>query len=144
MRALASAWPDGAAFVQQPVAQLPWGHVTVLLGRLDTRAQRGWYAAQAAEHGWSRAVLEHQIANGLHERIGAAPSNFADQLPPADSDLARQLLGDPYVFDHLTFTGRVSERDLEQALMDRLQAVPAGVRPRHGVHRPTGALRRRR
>ncbi|SMF47488.1 putative nuclease of restriction endonuclease-like (RecB) superfamily [Cellulosimicrobium cellulans J34] len=121
MRAVAQAWPDEDTFVQQAVAQLPWGHVTVLLTRLDDPAHRDWYAAQAAEHGWSRAVLENQIASHLHQRIGAAPTNFTTHLTPADSELAQQLVRDPYVFDHLGLTGRVHERDMEQALMDKLQ-----------------------
>jgi predicted nuclease of restriction endonuclease-like (RecB) superfamily len=123
MRALATAWPDRDQFVQQAAAQMPWGHVMTLLDRLDTHDDRTWYAAQAVEHGWSRTVLEHQIMNQLRQRIGAAPSNFAEHLPPADSELAQQLLRDPYVFDHLTLTRPVAERDLEQALMDRLQAT---------------------
>jgi len=121
MRALARAWPDQADFVQQAAARLPWSHITTLLDRLDDPASRDWYAAQALEHGWSRAVLEHQIGSRLHERVAAAPSNFPDQLPAADSDLAQQMLRDPYVFDHLQLTDRASERQLEQALMDRLQ-----------------------
>ncbi len=123
VRALAAAFPDQKEFVQQPVAQLPWGHLTVLLGRLGATEDRLFYVARAAEHGWSRAVLEHQITSRLHQRVGAAPSNFTDHLPPADSDLAQQLVRDPYVFDHLALRERVSERDLEQALMDRLQAT---------------------
>jgi len=123
MRAFAAAWPDREDFVQQAAAQLPWTHVTTLLDRLDTRQDRDWYAAEAAGQGWSRAVLEYQIGTGLLGRVGAAPSNFADQLPPADSDLAQQLVRDPYVFDHLSLSRPVVERDLEQALMDRLQAT---------------------
>ena len=122
MRALAAAWPQ-ARVVPQAVGRLPWGHVRVLLDRLEAPDERTWYAAHAVEHGWSRAVLEHQIAGRLHQRIGAAPSNFADHLPSSDSDLARQLVRDPYVFDHLALSERVSERDLEEALMDRLQAT---------------------
>jgi len=72
---------------------------------------------------WSRNVLEHQITSRLHARIGAAPSNFAHTLPPPDSDLAQSLTRDPYVFDHLGLTGPVSERRLEQGLMDKLQAT---------------------
>jgi predicted nuclease of restriction endonuclease-like (RecB) superfamily len=121
MRSVAQTWPDGAAFVQQPVAQLPWGHVTVLLARLDDTAERDWYAAQAAEHRWSRAVLENQIASNVHQRIGAAPSNFGEHLVPADSELAPQLVRDPYVFDHLGLSGRIQEREFEQGLLDRLQ-----------------------
>lgn len=124
MRAFAAAWPEPAFqhhFVHQPGAQLPWRHVTVLLDRLDSPELRAWYAAAAAEHGWSRNVLEHQIMTGLHARAGAAPSNFEAHLSPPDSELAQQLTRDPYVFDHLSLTGRTGERELEQALMDRLQ-----------------------
>jgi len=104
------------------LAKLPWGHVTVLLDKLNAQPERDWYAAAAAEHGWSRNVLLNQIMNRLHQRAGAAPSNFTDQLPPADSDLAQQLTRDPYVFDFLDLTGSVAERDLETALVSRLQA----------------------
>nr|WP_245827762.1 hypothetical protein [Sinomonas mesophila] len=31
---------------------------------------RYWYAAKAAENGWSRAVLEHHILTRLHTRPG--------------------------------------------------------------------------
>lgn len=122
MRGFAAAWPD-LEISPQAVGRLPWGHVRALLDRLDTREDRDWYAAEAVGQGWSRAVLEYQIGTGLHRRVGAAPSNFADQLPAVDSDLAQQLVRDPYVFDHLSLSRPVAERDLEQALMDRLQAT---------------------
>lgn len=67
----AAAWPDPIG--QQPVGQLPWGHVAVLLDKLDDPQERDWYAA-AAEHGWSRKVLLNQIIGRLHQRIGAARS----------------------------------------------------------------------
>lgn len=120
MRQMASVWPR-TAIGQQPVGRLPWGHITVLLDKLDSLDERNWYAARAAEHGWSRNVLAHQIAGELHRRIGAAPSNFPDHLPPDESDLAQQLVRDPYVFDFLDFTDRVAERELEAALMARLE-----------------------
>jgi predicted nuclease of restriction endonuclease-like (RecB) superfamily len=53
MRQMAATWP-AEEIVQQPVGQLPWGHVTVLLDKLPDRAARDWYAARAAEGGWSR------------------------------------------------------------------------------------------
>ncbi len=84
----------------------PWGHVTVLLDKLDDPGERGWYAASAAEHGWSRNVMLNQIMNRLHQRAGAAPSNFTAQLPAADSELAQQLTRDPCVLDFLDLTGR--------------------------------------
>jgi len=119
MRSFAAAWPDEV--VQQPAAQLPWGHIMVLLDKVDDRAERDWYAAAAAEHGWSRNVLLNQIMNRLHTRVGAAPSNFRAQLPAADSELAQQLTRDPYVLDFLDLTAPAAEKDLEAALMARLQ-----------------------
>ena len=92
-----------------------------LLDKLDTPQQRDWYAAAAGEHGWSRDVLVHQVETRLAERVGSAPSNFAAALPAPDSELAQQLVRDPYVFDHLALSEHVAERDLEQALMDRLE-----------------------
>ncbi|GAA4729913.1 hypothetical protein GCM10023216_21920 [Isoptericola chiayiensis] len=121
MRRAAETWPTEEEFVQQPVGRLPWGHVTVLLDRLKTREERDWYAERAVEDGWSRAVLEHQIKADLRGAIGAAPTNFTDALEAPDSELAQQLVKDPYVFEHLAMVERVAERDVEQALIDRLQ-----------------------
>jgi predicted nuclease of restriction endonuclease-like (RecB) superfamily len=122
MRQMAAAWSE-EAIGQQPVGQLPWGHVTVLLDKLDDQAQRDWYAAAAVEHGWSRSVLQQQLMNQLHRRVGAAPSNFPAQLPAGDSELAQQLTRDPYVLDFLDLAGPVRERDLEDALVSRVQAL---------------------
>lgn len=120
MRAFAQAWRGAEPIGQQPVGQLPWGHITVLLDRLEEREARDWYAARALQHGWSRNVLTNQIMNRTLERTGAAISNFDDQLARTDSDLAHQLAKDPYVFDFLDLTEDVQEKQLEQALMDRL------------------------
>lgn len=119
MATAARAWPGPIA--QQAVAQLPWGHVTVLLDRLDDRAERDWYAAATLEHGWSRNILLNQIKSRLHAREGVAPSNFLARLPAGDSELAQQLTRDPYVFDFLDLTDASTERELEQGLMGSLQ-----------------------
>ncbi|WP_123680663.1 YhcG family protein [Curtobacterium sp. PhB115] len=118
MRGFAAAWP-GPDVVQQPVAQLPWGHITVLLGRLDGRERRDWYAAQALEHGWSRNVLEHHVATNAHERTSAL-TNFDRVLDEADSDLAQQITRDPYVLDFLALDAGATERQLEERLVDRI------------------------
>ena len=119
MAAAARSWPEPIG--QQVVAQLPWGHITVLIDRLDGVAERDWYASAAVQNGWSRNVLLNQIKSRIHERDGAAPSNFVAHLPAADSDLAQQLTRDPYVFDFLGIAAASSERELEQGLMDSLQ-----------------------
>ncbi|NNH53652.1 DUF1016 domain-containing protein [Promicromonospora citrea] len=121
MRKLAQAWPVEADFVQQAAAQLPWGHLMVILDKLDTPEDRDWYAAMAAEGGWSRASLEFEIGTDLKRRLGSAPSNFSATLDVPDSDLARQAVKDRYVFEHLDPGRHRAERDREQALTDRIQ-----------------------
>ncbi|GAA4712414.1 putative nuclease of restriction endonuclease-like (RecB) superfamily, DUF1016 family [Promicromonospora umidemergens] len=120
MRAMAEAWPDESIW-QQPVARLPWGHVTVLLSRLKTVEDRTWYAERAVTEGWSRGVLEHHLKTKLRQALGGAPSNFAAALNAPNSDLAQKLVKDPYVFEHLALVQRKNEHKVEQALMDRLQ-----------------------
>lgn len=119
MRAFAAEWTH-TEIVQQPVAQLPWGHHIRLLDKLDTRELREWYAAAALDQGWSRAVLEIQIETRLHERAGRAITNFARTLPEDDSDLAQQSTRDPYLFDFLSTTQTRHERDMEQGLVDHI------------------------
>jgi predicted nuclease of restriction endonuclease-like (RecB) superfamily len=75
MRAFAEAWPEGE-FVQQLVAQLPWGHNVRLLDHLKTRQEREWYVHKAIEHGWSRPVLEHQIESGLYYDETSIPASL--------------------------------------------------------------------
>ena len=120
MRSLAEAWPD-PAIVQQVVALLPWGHQTVLLDRLKGPTLREWYLRAAIEYGWSRNVLVLQIKSRLHEREGKALTNFQRVLPPPDSDLAQQILKDPYNFDFLTVSKEAHEREIERGLLTHLR-----------------------
>jgi len=119
MRAFADAWPD-PAIVQRVVGKLPWGQNIELLGVKDPAA-RLWYAEAALSHGWSRPVLAVQIDTRLRQRQGQAVTNFERVLPPETSDLAQQVLKDPYQFDFLTLRQAAHERDLERALVARVK-----------------------
>lgn len=120
MRAFAEAWPD-EPIVQQVVAQIPWGHNVRLLDYVKSSEERLWYAQQTITSGWSRNVLILQIESGLHRRQGKAISNFEAALPKPQSDLAQQLLKDPYNFDFLTLDKDARERDIERGLLDHLR-----------------------
>ena len=117
MRAFAEAWP----IVQQPVAQLPWGHNVRLLDFVKNPEERLWYAEQTLANGWSRNVLVMQIESGLYRRQGKALTNFQAALPTPQSDLAQQIIKDPYNFDFLTLATEARERDLEQGLLAHLR-----------------------
>jgi predicted nuclease of restriction endonuclease-like (RecB) superfamily len=86
----------------------------------DSR-QREWYVRAAIQYGWSRNVLVHQIESGLHRRQGKAVANFERTLPAPQSDLARDVIKDPYNFDFLTLGEDARERDLERGLLEHLR-----------------------
>jgi len=120
MRAFAEAWPD-EAIVQQLVGQIPWGHNVRLLDLVKTSEERLWYVQAAIANGWSRNVLIHQIDSGLFKRQGKAITNFRKTLPSPQSELAQQILKDPYNFDFLSLGEEAKERDLEKALIEHLR-----------------------
>ncbi len=65
-------------------------------------------------------MLTHQIESELWQREGKAISNFDQTLPVPQSDLAVQVLKDPYVFDFLSLTPEHNERELEAALIEHI------------------------
>lgn len=119
MRAFADAWPEGA-IVQQAVGQLPWGHNLILLTKLKEQEQRLAYAERAISYGWSRTMLEIHIETRLLEREGKAVTNFSERLPAPGTDLARQSLKDPYLFDFLGLGKEAGEREIEKALVQHI------------------------
>ncbi|MGB8940268.1 MAG: PDDEXK nuclease domain-containing protein [Streptomyces sp.] len=114
MHKMARNWPE--PIVQQPVAQLPWGHVMVLLDKLETRSELDFYVSEAVRHGWSRAILERFIQQRLHLTQGSAVNNFATTVPEG-SDALRELARDPYRLDFLGLDEKHAERDLEDAIV---------------------------
>jgi len=120
MRAFAEAWPD-EGFVQQVAAQLPWFHNCTILDKVKNLAERIWYAQQTIENGWSRNILIHQIESNLFHRKAKAITNFAKTLPAPQSELAQQIVKDPYNFDFLSLGAEAKERDLERGLIAQLQ-----------------------
>lgn len=116
MKSFADAYPD-SEILQRSVAKLPWRHNIALLEKLKSPEQRLWYARQALEHGWSRDILVMQIETNLYQRQGGAVTNFERTLPQPESDLARQMLKDPYCLEFLTISQDAKERELEQALV---------------------------
>jgi predicted nuclease of restriction endonuclease-like (RecB) superfamily len=99
---------------------IAWFHNCVLDKVVD-RDERTWYARAAIHHGWSLAVLVHQIESALHRRQGKAITNFDRALPPSQSDLVQEVTKDPYNFDSLMLGAEAHERDLERGLLEHLR-----------------------
>jgi len=114
---------DYAASSKEAVSelfQIPWWHNVVIVQKCQNLEKALFYVQRTIANGWSRAVLTHQIESGLYERSGKAITNFAKTLPEPQSELAHELIKDPYVFDFLTFTETYHEKELEKALIDHI------------------------
>ena len=118
MRRFAEAYPS-KQIVQQLVAQIPWGHILHLMERVSDTNVQMWYMQKCIENGWSRSVLDHQIATDLYKRQGNAleVSNFERVLPQKN---VSALFKDPYVFDFLSFSNEVTELEVEDALVSHV------------------------
>ena len=107
--------------LQQLVAKIPWGHNILLMEKIKDIKTRLWYMQQIIENGWSRNTLLLMIKSKTHKRQGKAVTNFEKHLPSPQSDLAKQTLKDPYIFDFLTLSKPFKERELETGLIRHLE-----------------------
>jgi predicted nuclease of restriction endonuclease-like (RecB) superfamily len=108
-------------FMKQTVSQIPWGHNILLMQKIKEKEIRFWYINQTILNGWSRDVLSLMIKGNLHLRQGEAINNFSKTLPDRQSDLVKETLKDPYIFDFITIAQSFTERELETELVKHVE-----------------------
>ena len=102
---------------QLEIFQIPWSHHKYIIDRCKKDTDKAlFYVRKTLENNWSRNVLLNFLDTDLYERQGKAVSNFKSTLPNVDSDLAQQLIKDPYCFDFARLTDRYNEKELKDAL----------------------------
>lgn len=106
--------------VQQIVGLIPWGHHVIILKKIKNLQEAIFYIKETIANNWSRSVLQMQIESNLYARQGKAITNFKVTLPKPQSDLANQLLKDPYNFNFLTLEKDVQELELERQLVKNI------------------------
>jgi predicted nuclease of restriction endonuclease-like (RecB) superfamily len=122
IRRFAALWPEREK-VPSVMAQIGWtAHRTLLDHFSDEPALYTWYATETVANQWSVRHLQAQVSLRLHERRGAALTNFELALDSSDAERALEATKDPYVFDFLEISKEVKERQLERALIDDIQS----------------------
>ncbi len=122
MRMFAACYPR-LEFGSQPVTQLPWGHIQLLLFKIKDKKIQAWYAAQCLENGWSRSTLEKYIKNDLFTAQGCKANkatNFLARLPAPQSSLAQDMIKNPYNFD---FLGLIHDSRIEKHFVDKAKQL---------------------
>jgi predicted nuclease of restriction endonuclease-like (RecB) superfamily len=97
--------------------KVPWFHHVQIFCHCTTLDEALFYINKTIEEGWSRSWLEDQIAAKLFLSQGSAVTNFSQTLPLPQSQLAKEILKDPYHFDFLAMKEKYDEHDLEEALV---------------------------
>lgn len=113
-------WKQVVSKLEHSLFSIPWGHHILIMQKNKSQTDALFYINQTIENNWSRAVLEYQIETQLHKRQANAVTNFATTLPQPDSDLAIQLLKDPYNFEFLALEKSAKEKDLERELTNNI------------------------
>lgn len=107
------------------LAKLPWSHNNLLLDKVKELDVREWYAEKCFENGWSHTVLDHQIDLQLYERqaISDKLTNFENKLPVSQSELARDVIKDPYIFELEGIKENAIEKDIENIMTEKIKNV---------------------
>lgn len=120
MRQWYQFWSGTNSIVQQLVSHIPWWHNVIIISKIKEQDEALFYVQQTIQNNWSRAVLTHHIESRLYQREGKAITNFKATLPAPQSDLAQQILKDPYNFDFLLLRKKHDEKELEDALIEHV------------------------
>lgn len=99
---------------------IPWRHNVSIIEKVKTHKEAYFYVNQTVKNNWSRSVLEYQIETNLFSRQGNSVTNFSATLPEMQSDLANELLKDPYNFEFLNLSSQAKEKDLELQLVQHI------------------------
>lgn len=100
--------------------RVPWGQHIDIISRCATLDEALFYIQQVVDGGWSRPKLNANIDKHLYQSQGAAVTNFEHTLPAPQSQLAKEILKDPYHFGFLSMSEEYEEKDLEDALVSNV------------------------
>ncbi len=112
---------SAAPKLQPLVGEIGWAHNLLIMSRCKDAHEREFYLRMTRKFGWSKNVLAHQIDNQSYEKSLLGQTNFDKALTPALRAQAKLAVKDEYAFDFLELGDKHSERELERALMTRIE-----------------------
>jgi predicted nuclease of restriction endonuclease-like (RecB) superfamily len=104
------------------VREIGWTHNLVIMEKCKDDLEREFYLRMTRKYGWTKNVLIHQIENQTYEKTLLNQTNFSETLPEAVHDQAKLAVRDEYVLDFSELGDRHSERELEQAILSKIDA----------------------
>ena len=107
--------------LQPLVGEISWSKNLIVMARSKDPLEREFYIRMTRKFGWSKNVLIHQIENQSYEKTLLGQTNFDKALTPGQRAQAKLAVKDEYTFDFLEMGEEHSERELERALIARIE-----------------------
>ncbi len=107
--------------LQPLVAEIGWSHNLIIMTRCKDDLEREFYIRMAKKYGWTKDVLNHQIDNRSYEKTMTGQTNFHKALSPEIRKQAKLAIKDEYTFDFLELGEEHSERELERAILAKME-----------------------
>ncbi|MGI9074273.1 MAG: PDDEXK nuclease domain-containing protein [Bryobacteraceae bacterium] len=103
------------------VIEISWTKNLVILERCREDSEREFYLRRTQQFGWTKNVLIHQIENRSYEKTRLNQTSFDTALPEHVREQAKLAVKDEYTFDFLELADEHSERQLEQAILAKVE-----------------------
>jgi predicted nuclease of restriction endonuclease-like (RecB) superfamily len=103
------------------VREISWTKNLVIIERCKQSAERQFYLERPKQFGWTKNVLVHHIENRTYEKTLLSQTNFDAALPEHIRKQAKLAVKDEYTFDFLELADEHSERQLEQAVLAKVE-----------------------
>jgi predicted nuclease of restriction endonuclease-like (RecB) superfamily len=103
------------------VREIGWTHNLVILEKCKDDLEREFYLRITRKFGWTKNVLIHQIENQTYEKTLLNQTNFDQAITEEVRNQAKLAVKDEYTFDFLELADAFSERQLEQAILKRVE-----------------------
>jgi len=107
--------------LQPLVGEIAWAHNLAIMSKCKDPLEREFYLRMTRKFGWSKNVLIHQIDNQSYEKSLLGQTNFDQTLTPDLRAQAKLAVKDEYTFDFLELGAEHSERELERALIAKVE-----------------------
>lgn len=103
------------------VREIGWTHNMIIMEKCKDPQEREFYIKMTRKCGWSKNVLALQIENQTYEKTLRNQTNFKKTLPVKYRDQAKLAVKDEYTFDFLELGDEHSEREMERAILAKIE-----------------------
>ncbi len=103
------------------VREIGWAHNILIFEKCKDDLEREFYLKMTRRMGWTKNVLAVQIDTQSFERTLHSQTNFETTLPAPLNARAKLAVKNEYLFDFLELGDQHSERELERALLARIE-----------------------